>query len=201
MAKKYLSLERLTEYDALLKAEIDEKIDANKITVDDTLSSTSVNPVQNKVIDAEFDAISNAMGALEAAIDEKSNVGHNHDDRYYTETEIDTKLLTVNTSISNITSGTTVVKEAEHATSADSATSADNAIKATKDAYGNVITETYETKTDAVTKLEEAKTYTDTAISSITTITFDEIDAICGAVTEGSLLETDVDELMAQLED
>lgn len=174
MAKKYLSLERLTEYDELIKLKIDT---------------------------GDASTLDSAKSYADGLVGGKSDIGHNHDDRYYTETEIDTKLLTVNTSISNITSGTTVVKEAEHATSADSATSADNAIKATKDASGNAITETYETKTDAVTKLEEAKTYTDTAISSITTITFDEIDEICGAVTEGSLLETDVDELMAQLED
>lgn len=38
-------------------------------------------------------------------------------------------------------------------------------------------------------------------MSSIEAITLDEIDEICGFVTEGALLETDVDELMAQLED
>ena len=47
------------------------------------------------------------------------------------------------------------------------------------------------------------KKYVDEAISSINieTITLDEIDEICGSVTEGALLQTDVDELMAQLED
>lgn len=79
-----------------------------------------------------------------------------------------------------LTSGTIVVKEAQHATSADtatnatnatnanhatsadSATTADSATKATQDASGNVITSTYETKTDATAKLAEAKGYTDT---------------------------------------
>lgn len=51
---------------------------SNSVTVDAELSTTSTNPVQNKVI--------------KSALDGKSNTGHTHDDRYYTETEINTKL-------------------------------------------------------------------------------------------------------------
>lgn len=47
-------------------------------TVDSTLSATSTNAVQNKVV--------------KTALDAKANNNHNHDDRYYTETEIDSKL-------------------------------------------------------------------------------------------------------------
>lgn len=50
----------------------------NHVTVDSTLSADSTNPVQNKVI--------------KSALDGKSNTGHTHDDRYYTESEINTKL-------------------------------------------------------------------------------------------------------------
>lgn len=70
--------------------------------------------------------------------------------------------------VSNITGGTTVVKEAEHADTADeathaaSATTATSATKATQDGNGKNIASTYETKTDASAKLTEAKTYTDT---------------------------------------
>ena len=85
--KKYLSLERLSEYDALIKQEIAD------------------------------------------AVSTKANSSHTHDDRYYTESEIDSKIASVNTSITNITSGTVVVKEAEHATSANSANSATDASK------------------------------------------------------------------------
>lgn len=70
---------------------------------------------------------------------------------YYTETEIDTKLSAIDDSIANITSGTVVVKEAEHADSADEAThatTAETATKATQDGNGNVITETYQTIID-----------------------------------------------------
>jgi hypothetical protein len=51
---------------------------SNHVTVDAELSTTSTNPVQNKVI--------------KSALDGKSNTGHTHDDRYYTESEINIKL-------------------------------------------------------------------------------------------------------------
>ena len=51
---------------------------SNTPTVDSTLSDTSTNAIQNK--------------AVNSALLKKSNSGHTHDDRYYTETEIDTKL-------------------------------------------------------------------------------------------------------------
>ena len=75
-----------------------------------------------------------------------------------------------------LTSGTIVVKEAEHseaadeathATSADSATTAESATKATQDGDGKVISSTYETKTNASEKLAEAKTYTDTVAETV----------------------------------
>lgn len=101
------------------------------------------------------------------ALNDKSDSDHNHNDVYYTETEIDSKISNINTSISNITNGTTKVAKATSADSASSATSADTATKATQDASGNVITSTYETKTDASAKLTEAKSYTDTSISNM----------------------------------
>lgn len=92
--KKYLSLERLTEYDALIKAEI-----------------------------AEGDA--SVKSYVDTEVAKKANSSHTHDDRYYTETEIDGKLSAINTSIGNITSGSTPVKEAEHADSATSSLDAE----------------------------------------------------------------------------
>ena len=179
--KKYASLSTLQTFLDNLKntfANLGHKHTVSDITdyvIDDALSSTSTNPVQNKVLDTEFEEIAVSMRALDLALDGKSDSGHTHDDRYYTETEIDTKLSVVNTSIDNIKSGEIVVKESEHAGSADSATtansanhatSADSATKATQDASGNVITTTYETKTDATAKLTEAKNYADSAASS-----------------------------------
>lgn len=97
-SKKYVSLTRLSNFLDNIKtkySQIGHKHTVSDLTdykVDDTLSSTSVNPVQNKVIDAEFEAVSVAMNALDAAIDDKANASHVHDDLYYTENEIDTKL-------------------------------------------------------------------------------------------------------------
>ena len=96
--KKYISLNRLSNFLDNLKntfALLSHKHTTADITdykVDSSLSSTSTNPVQNKVLDAEFDAIATAMNALDAAIDDKAASSHTHDDRYYTESEINTKL-------------------------------------------------------------------------------------------------------------
>lgn len=96
--KKYVSLSKLSTFLDNLKSTfstLSHKHTISDITdyqVDTALSSTSTNPVQNKVIDAEFDAMSDAMGALELAIDSKANSSHSHDDRYYTEIEVDALL-------------------------------------------------------------------------------------------------------------
>lgn len=248
--KKYVSLTRLSSFLDNLKdtfALLSHKhtlSDISDYKVDTSLSSTSNNPVANKVVDAEFEAISEALTVYDLALDDKADASHTHDDRYYTETEIDTKLSgkansshthdigdvtnlqttlnakvptsrtvngkalssnitlsasdvgaatsshthddryyteaeidskvstintsisNVNTSIANITSGTTVIKEAEHALSADNATNATSATKATQDGNGKVISSTYETKTDASAKLTEAKSYADSAAAT-----------------------------------
>ena len=100
-SKKYISLTRLSNFLDNIKekySQIGHKhttadlTDYNPITVDTELSSTSNNPVANSAIDAEFDAIATAMGALELAVDGKSDSGHNHDSVYYTQTQVDTKL-------------------------------------------------------------------------------------------------------------
>ena len=97
-SKKYASLASLQTFLDNLKsifASSSHKHTIGDLTdykVDAALSATSVNPVQNKVIDAEFEAIANAMNALDSAIDGKANAVHSHNDIYYTETEIDTKL-------------------------------------------------------------------------------------------------------------
>ena len=96
--KKYISLNRLSDFLDNLKntfAALSHKHKLSDITdykVDTALSSTSTNPVQNKVLDAEFNAISNAMGALELVIDTKADSTHNHNDIYYTQTQIDAAL-------------------------------------------------------------------------------------------------------------
>ena len=90
--KKYVSLNRLSNFLDNLKnkfAAVTHKhtiSDLTDYTVDTSLSPTSTNPVQNKVLDAEFEAISTAMNALDAAIDGKSDSTHNHDSAYAAKT-------------------------------------------------------------------------------------------------------------------
>jgi hypothetical protein len=100
-SKKYISLSRLSNFLDNIKVKysqighkhtVSDLTDYTPISVDSELSSTSTNPVQNKVIDAEFEAVSDAMGALDLAVDGKADINHNHDDLYYTESEIDSKL-------------------------------------------------------------------------------------------------------------
>ena len=80
MGKKYVSLNKLSIFLDNLKDIFAPLIhthtveDISGLSVDSELSSTSTNPVQNKVLDAEFSAISEAMNALEAAIDDKADV-------------------------------------------------------------------------------------------------------------------------------
>lgn len=91
--------------DGLMSSEDKNKLDsivngANKTTVDSLLSATSVNPVQNKVINE--------------ALSSKSDCNHTHDDRYFTESEVTSKLNSkANSShthsISNITDLQTIL--------------------------------------------------------------------------------------------
>ena len=75
MSKKYVGLDTLRVFLSNLNskfATLSHKHTISDITdykVDTELSSTSTNPVQNKVINDEFDAIAGAMNVLEQAID------------------------------------------------------------------------------------------------------------------------------------
>lgn len=88
------------------------------LTIDDTLSDTSENPVQNKVVNAALKSkadqttVDNALAQkanleyVNTSLTGKSDTGHTHDDRYYTESEIDTKLNTkLNTSLKGAAKG------------------------------------------------------------------------------------------------
>ena len=81
------------------------------VTVDNILSTTSENPVQNKVITEELNkkavqttvdeslALKANSADVTASLAEKSDIGHTHDDRYYTENEINDKLKAINDKI------------------------------------------------------------------------------------------------------
>ena len=94
-----------TSANGLMSEEDKSKLDgiateANKTVVDSSLSSSSTNPVQNKVVKDALDGKAKVQHNhtfativnLQSTLDSKSETGHTHDDRYYTETEMNTKL-------------------------------------------------------------------------------------------------------------
>lgn len=84
--RKYVSLSKLETFLSKLKttfASLTHTHTISEITdlsIDTELSSTSTNPVQNKIIDAEFDAIAESMGALENAIDDNLTTAKSYAD-------------------------------------------------------------------------------------------------------------------------
>lgn len=68
---------------------------ATKVTVDSALSSTSTNPVQNKVVNTAITNLKTLVGdtavatQISNAVASKADTNHTHDNRYYTETEVD----------------------------------------------------------------------------------------------------------------
>lgn len=106
--KKYVSLSKLSTFLENLNnkfAALSHKHSVSDIAdyvIDIELSPTSTNPVQNKILDAEFEAISSSMNALDLAIDEKADISHNHNDLYYTESEIDNMVFITTEEIDTI---------------------------------------------------------------------------------------------------
>lgn len=94
-----------TSANGLMSKEDKSKLDgiateANKTIVDSALSSSSTNPVQNKVVKDALDGKANSSHShsisnitnLQSALNEKAHLVHNHNNLYYTEAEIDEKL-------------------------------------------------------------------------------------------------------------
>lgn len=96
--KKYASLQTLQTFLDNLKATFSTLSHNHKLsditdyTIDSQLLSNSNNPVANKVLNDEFDAISQAMEILETTIDGKADSSHNHDSAYYTKVQMDSTL-------------------------------------------------------------------------------------------------------------
>lgn len=83
---------------------------ANKVIVDSSLSSTSTNPVQGKIINSALNGKANTshthsidnVNNLQSTLNGKANTSHTHDDRYYTKTEINSQLGDIATILDNI---------------------------------------------------------------------------------------------------
>lgn len=90
-----------TTTSGFLSAEDKTKLNnLEQITVDSTINANSTNPVQNKAINTALTGKANTnhthsitnITNLQSSLDGKANSIHIHDDRYYTETEMDIKL-------------------------------------------------------------------------------------------------------------
>lgn len=103
--KKYVSLSRLSKFLDNLKdtfSALSHEHTVSEITdytVDTELSPTSTNPVQNKVLDAEFEAISQALNIYDQALNDKADAIHTHAELSYmdgvtsnVQTQLDAKL-------------------------------------------------------------------------------------------------------------
>ena len=55
ITRKNIDLDILDYYDGKIKVYVDDKVETGKLTIDDTLSDTSTNPVQNKVVKQAID--------------------------------------------------------------------------------------------------------------------------------------------------
>lgn len=84
MAKKYVGLSNLSTFLDNLKdmfsplSHTHTTSDITDYEVDSQLSSESTNPVQNKIINAKFEDISETFETLESAVDGKADESHTH---------------------------------------------------------------------------------------------------------------------------
>jgi hypothetical protein len=191
--KKYLSLERLAEYDALIKdkiaaddattlasantyadsavasqigvhnasteahSDIRNSINALSTRVDGIVTDSAnkdavVLAEAQKYTNDEIDKVEAVVSEVQGALGGKAEASHNHDDVYYTESEIDTQFSNVRTGLEN---GLITVGKASVATNA------------TNDGNGNSISGTYETQDNASAKLIAAKLYADNAAAAV----------------------------------
>lgn len=81
-----------------------DDVEQDPINIDTEISLTSENPIQNKAITIALNnEINRAKFAESDLSNSKANIVHLHDDRYYTEPEMDSKILSINASITSHT--------------------------------------------------------------------------------------------------
>lgn len=160
MAKKYLSLEGLSEYDALLKTKIDDGDEAAKEYADaiknELLNGAGEAYDTLKELGDLIDENADALQALETVANSKANADHNHDDVYETKTDAAAKLT-------------------------ESQTYTDTQVGNLSEGFSNIILEMYGgsipedgnvtirgiANDEANTALDSAKSYTDSAVSGL----------------------------------
>lgn len=195
--KKYLSLEGLSEYDALVKEEITSAV-SKKANTSHTHAVSNITNLQTTLdgMNEEIDGSIKSLSVSGKTITYTKNDGStgtittqdtNTDTKVTNTLATTTKAYVTGTTSATTSTGTQVFDTGVYldttagqltattfkgaldgnAKTATSATSAASATKATQDGSGNTITSTYETKSAASAKLTEAKTYADSAATKV----------------------------------
>lgn len=195
--KKYLSLEGLSEYDALVKEEISSAV-SKKANSSHTHTVSNVTNLQTALdtMNSEIDGSIKSLSVSGKTITYTKNDGStgtittqdtNTDTKVTNTLATTTKAYVTGTTSATTSTGAQVFDTGVYldttagqlvattfkgaldgnAKTATSATSASSATKATQDGNGNTITSTYETKSAASAKLTEAKTYADSAAAQV----------------------------------
>ena len=217
--KKYLSLDGLSEYDALIKEEISSAV-SNKANSSHTHSIANVTNLQTTLdnINAEVDGSIKSLSVSGKTITYTKNDGStgtittqdtNTDTKVTNTLATTTKAYVTGTTSATTNTGAQVFDTGVYldttagqltATTFKGALSgnATSATKATQDGNGNIITSTYETKSDASAKLTEAKTYADTAAAQVKNDLLNGAGSAYDTLKElGDLIDTNVDAIDA----
>ena len=107
---------------------------AKKYFTDESLSA-----LIDKIKTGDAESLSNAKSYVDTELVKKANSSHNHDDRYYTESEVDTKISGVSSTISSHTGNTTIHVTSGERTNWNSAYTHSTSTHAPSNAERNVI--------------------------------------------------------------
>lgn len=158
----------------------EEEIDSKLLAINESISNITSGEVVVKKAESATTAESATNAGHATTADSATSAGHA-------------------TTADNATNATNATN-ANHATTADSATNATNATnatKATQDASGNVITSTYETKSDASAKLDAAKGYADEKVKNL--ISSGDVDSKISTHNTSNTAHDDIRQLISNL--
>ena len=155
--------DRAKSVEASLDAAIKTKSDSGHLHDDRYYTKTTINTkvteLQSEIdadVKVETDRAKAAEVTLQANIDKKSNEGHNHDGRYYTETEIDGKIDALQEEIIDA-----VESEADRAKAAETTLQANIDKKANS---GHTHDDRYYTETEINTKISNLQSEIDSDV-------------------------------------
>ena len=99
----------------------------------------SLSALINQIKTSDAESLASAKAYIDTEVAKKANSSHTHDDRYYTESEVDTKISGVNSTISTHTGNTTVHITSSERTNWNSAYTHSTSTHAPSNAERNII--------------------------------------------------------------